>query len=136
VALTADAELVDWVWDGGEPGVEDVVDTVCQLIRQAACPVGGDRYLVVATRLSAIEGDEPDMSWDRVEATTGRRQAISQSIVEGNRWRLLRRNEGAQAIRDLLKRSAPSEAAPITVVQVSVIGAAAGAQLRRLGWQG
>lgn len=113
--------------------VQGVLDEIGELITRAPTPLGLDTYCVFVTALGKIPGDPVQMTGDRADETLHMRPAVSLQLVEGDRWRDWKRGAGREAMREALERLGPCPDAPVTLIQVAVVGSGVARSLRAFG---
>jgi hypothetical protein len=133
-ALAPENQLV-WWYEPESDGdiVQGVLDEVDELITRAPTPLGLDSYCVFVTVLGRIAGDPAQMTGDRADETLHARPAVAVQLVEGDRWRDWKRGNGRDAMREVLERLHPRWNAPVTLIQVAVVGSGVARSLRAFG---
>ena len=133
-ALAPENQLVWWYEpESDAPIIEGVLDEIDELITRAQTPLGLDTYCVFVTALRGIPGDPAQMTGDRADETLHARPAVAVQLVEGDRWRDWKRGEGRRALREVLEGLCPRPDAPVTLIQVVVVGSGVARSLRAFG---
>ena len=113
--------------------VEGVLDEIGALITRAPTPLGLDTYCVFVSTMGSILADSNGMTGDRADETLHTRPVVATQVVEGDRWRDWKRGEGRGILRVVLKRLHPRSDAPVTLIQVAVVGKGVARSLRSFG---
>ena len=133
-ALATENQLVWWYDQESDTHVvQGVLDEVGELITRAPTPLGLDTYCVFVTALGGIQGDPAQMTGDWADETLHARPAVAVQLVEGDRWRDWKRGEGRRALREVLEGLCPRPDAPVTLIQVAVVGSGVAHSLRAFG---
>jgi len=113
--------------------IEGILDEVSELIVRAPTPLGLDSYCVFISALGKLPDDPLPMTAERADETLDARPAVAARVVEGKRWRDWKHGHGRAAVRKTLEQLAPQPGAPVTLIQVAVIGSGVAHSLRAFG---